>query len=66
MIDNLPAFIAICLFQAIASTISALVPTHGAANSDEEKRVIVSAIPFSFNVHCLVLYRSYMIIRDRK
>ncbi|XP_035826426.1 ral GTPase-activating protein subunit alpha-1 [Aplysia californica] len=28
--------------EAVASTISALIPSHGASNSDEEKRLIVS------------------------
>ncbi|CAG5132354.1 unnamed protein product, partial [Candidula unifasciata] len=38
--------------EAIASTISALIATHGAANSDEEKRLIVSMM-FAMVEWCL-------------
>lgn len=36
----------VVFFQAIASTISTLIPTHGAANSDEEKRVLTCQLHF--------------------
>ncbi|BFZ11585.1 hypothetical protein BsWGS_14624 [Bradybaena similaris] len=46
--------------EAIASTISALVPTHGAANSDEDKRLIVSMM-FTMVEWCLQMPMSLLI-----
>ncbi|CAG5136422.1 unnamed protein product, partial [Candidula unifasciata] len=46
--------------EAIASTISALVSTHGAANSDEDKRLIVSMM-FTMVEWCLQMPMSLLI-----